>query len=313
MLKSFRFVLHIQIGSKFIFMDFEQQKNVKAGTYTGAITGVLLLLCFMVSWTTPAPEVPLAEEGMEVNLGNSETGLGDEAPMIPGPPAEAETEINTPPPTAPAEDVPPAKEVETDDADTEAPPAVVPKPVKTKPVEKKTPLKESPPKKITPKPTVADNPKPAPRKPVALYKGGSASGTGGNDADNWNGSRNQGIAGGKGDQGKPGGNPDSDNYTGSGGTGKSGVSISRGLQGRRISRLPSFEDEFNENAKVAVDVKVDVNGAVISASYQPRGSTTSDAGMRSIALQKARQLKFTPSENGEESLGTIIFNFRLKN
>ena len=113
---------------------------------------------------------------------------------------------------------------------------------------------------------------------------------------------------------KPGGIPDSDSYDGSGGTGKSnGVSTSRGLQGRKISRLPSFEDEFNENAKVAVDVKVDGNGTVVSATYQPRGSTTSDAGMRDIALRKAKQIKFNPSAGGEESLGTLIFNFRLKN
>jgi hypothetical protein len=71
---------------------------------------------------------------------------------------------------------------------------------------------------------------------------------------------------------------------------------------------------FNENAKVAVDVKVDAAGRVVSATYQPRGSTTSDGGMRSIAIQKAKQIKFNPSENGgEESIGTIIFNFRLKN
>jgi len=115
-----------------------------------------------------------------------------------------------------------------------------------------------------------------------------------------------------GDQGKAGRNPDSDSYTGSGGSGNSGVSISKGLQGRRISKLPSFQDEFNENAKVAVDIKVDGNGNVISAAFQPRGSTTSDATMRNIALQKAKQIKFSSSAGGEESLGTIIFNFRLK-
>ncbi|TAH00655.1 MAG: hypothetical protein EAZ17_06170 [Sphingobacteriales bacterium] len=145
------------------------------------------------------------------------------------------------------------------------------------------------------------------------YKGGTASGTGGNDADNWNNSRSQGIAGGKGDQGKPGGNPDSDSYTGSGGTGKSGVSISKGLQGRRISKLPSFQDDFNDNAKVAVDIKVDGAGNVTSATFQPKNSTTSDASMKSIALQKARQIKFSSSANGEESRGTIIFNFRVTN
>ena len=292
----------------------ENQKNIKAATWTGIITGILLFLCFLVSWTTPVPAIEPVEEGIEVNLGNSDQGLGEIAPMIPGPPSAEEQEVNTPPKTqiTEAED---SKEVETDDNDKEAPEAVVPKPAVKKPDAKDIPKKENTtPVKVTdPKPAIVDNPKPAPLKPKATYKGGTASGTGGNEADTWNNSRNQGIAGGKGDQGKPGGNPDSDSYTGNGGTGKSGVSISKGLQGRRISKLPSFQDDFNENAKVAVDIKVDGAGNVISASFQPKGSTTSDAGMRSIALQKARQIKFSSSANGEESLGTIIFNFRVTN
>lgn len=291
----------------------ETDKNVRAATYTGIICGTLLLLCFLISWTNPVPEIPTMDEGIEVNLGNSEEGLGEEAPMIPGPPAAEEQEVNTPPKSQLTEAVD-NKEVETDDNDKEAPPAVVPKPAAAKPEAKKIPEKETTVKNTKPQPQVVNNPEPKPRKPAAVYKGGTASGTGGNDADSWNNSRNQGVAGGKGDQGKPNGNPDADSYTGNGGSGNSGVSISRGLQGRRISRLPSFEDDFNENAKVAVDVRVDGNGNVVSATYQPRGSTTSDAGMRSIALQKAKQIKFTPSASGgEESIGTIIFNFRLKN
>lgn len=292
----------------------ENQKNIKAATWTGIICGALLLLCFLVSWSVPAPEPELQEEGMEVNLGNSDQGLGEIAPMIPGPPSAEEQEVNTPPKTqiTQAEDV---KEPETDDNDKEAPEAVIPKPAVKKPDAKELPKKENttPVKVSNPQPAIVDNPKPAPPKPKATYKGGTASGTGGNDADSWNNSRNQGIAGGKGDQGKPGGSPDADSYTGNGGTGKSGVSISRGLQGRKISRLPSFQDDFSENAKVAVDIKVDGSGNVISASFQPKGSTTSDAGLRSIALQKAKQIKFSASGNGEESLGTIIFNFRVTN
>ncbi len=182
----------------------DTQKNIRAGTITGVICGLLVLMFFIISWTIPAPEVPPVEEGIEVNLGNSDEGLGTEAPMIPGPPAAATEEVNMPPKTqvtAPEE----AKEVATDDNDKEAPDVAVPKPL--------TPKKESPniPKKentttvktTNPKPQVVENPKPAVKKPVAVYKGGDGSGTGGNNADTWNNTRNQGIAGGKGDQGKP--------------------------------------------------------------------------------------------------------------
>ena len=152
-------------------------------------------------------------------------------------------------------------------------------------------------------------PQPKPKATMGAYKGGN--GTGGNNQDQFNNVKNQGIAGGTGDQGKPNGNINSDNYTGNGGTGKSGVSISRGLTGRRITRLPSFEDEFNENAKIAVDIKVNEDGSVVSAVYSSRGSTSGSSTLKSIAIRKAQQLKFNAGE--EESIGTVIFNFRLKN
>ncbi len=62
------------------------------------------------------------------------------------------------------------------------------------------------------------NPTPTPPKPKAVYAGGKSSGASGNNADSYNKSTNQGVAGGKGDQGKPNGNPNSDSYTGNGDT-----------------------------------------------------------------------------------------------
>ncbi len=292
---------------------FESEKNTKAFTITGIVCGVIVFLLLVIAWTPPVNPVPETEEGMEVNLGNSETGLGDEPPMIPGPPADAQEEENTPPksqePVVTAE----TKEPETNDNDKEAPDVAIPKPVKPAP-EKKTPPKEkaAPAKPTKPAPVAVQNPNPAPPKPKILYKGGTAKGQGGNDADSWNNSRNQGIAGGKGDQGKPGGNPDSDSYTGNGGSGNSGVSIRSGLRGRRITRFPSFQDDFNENAKVAVRIKVDNQGRVTEAVYEPRGSTSSERGLLSIALAKAKQLKFDVNPDGPETdIGVIIFNFKV--
>ena len=61
-----------------------------------------------------------------------------------------------------------------------------------------------------------------------------------------------------------------------------------------------------------MDVKVNENGVVTSASFQPKGSTTSNAGMREIAMRKALLIKFTPSESGETSIGTLVFNFKVQ-
>jgi outer membrane biosynthesis protein TonB len=286
--------------------EFETAKNIKAGTITGVITGLLLLFFFLVSWSVPVPPPPPVEEGMEVNLGNSDDGLGNVQPLIPGPPAAAQKEINAPPKAANTS-VQNVKAVETDDNDKEAEDVHVPKPKVSNTKSTNIPTKENTNKAS--KPQVVENP--APPKPKATYKGGDGTGPGGNNADTWNNSRSEGNTTGLGDRGKINGDPNSKNYDGFGGSGNgSGYTIQGNLRGRSIVRQPSFQDEFNENAKVAVDISVDASGAVTGAAYQPRGSTTSDAAMKDIAIRKAKQLKFAA---GSEDRGTIIFNFKVTN
>jgi len=286
--------------------EFEARKNRKAGLYTLLICGTLCLLLFLISWNLPFnPPVPV-EEGLEVNLGNSDQGLGNDQPFLPNDPSKQDQEKYTPPKTVTATKEA-LKDVETDDKDPDAP--AVKKPPVTKPDAKKIPDKDLTVR--TPRKTVqpAINPTPAPPKPKAVFHGVNGEGTGGNDADHFKPGGNQGIAGGKGDQGQPGGDPNSTNYKG-GGHGN-GIAIIGGLQGRRISSTPSFTDEFNENAKVAVDIHVDAAGNVTSAEYQAKGSTTADASLKAIAIRKAHQVKF--NSGSDESSGTIIFNFKLKN
>ena len=74
--------------------------------------------------------------------------------------------------------------------------------------------------------------------------------------------------------------------------------------------MPSFTDDFNENAHVAMDIHVDGSGNVTDAQYQPKGSTTSDPNMKAIAARKVKQIKFNAT--GQESSGTIVFNFLVK-
>jgi hypothetical protein len=216
---------------------FESQKNVKASTYTALICGLLLAILLFVKWSLPEIPPPPMEEGIEVNLGNSDKGFGTDQPFLPGKPAPSDQRAYTPPRPAVAEnnDV---KDVETDDKDPDAP-AVI-KPIVTKTDAKKIPEKEVVKNTPTKNPEPVSPPAPPAPKPKAVFKGVNGSGTGGNEADTYKKGGSEGIAGGSGDQGRPGGDPDSKNYRGPGGRGNSGVSISRGLQGRRITGLPSF-------------------------------------------------------------------------
>ena len=284
---------------------FERDKNLKALAYTVLICSALFFLFFFLQWTLPQTPALIVDEGIEVNLGNSETGSGNIAPQLPGTPTNAEQTNIAPPPSSAT--VQPKQNITSDEHGDEEinnsnkiiKPIANPKPVLNNVVKKQS------------ENTVAA-PSPKPVMPKAIYKGGTNNGNGGNNADSYNGIKDQGIAGGKGDQGNPNGNPNSDSYTGNGGTGKSGVSIRSGLSGRGFSRLPSFQDDFNENAKVAVDIIVDQSGNVISENLNLTGTTTTNSTIRNIALKKAKQLKLTAG-NEDAQKGTIVFNFKVTN
>lgn len=283
---------------------FEKEKNVKAGGYSILVLSIVIALLFIISWKTPWPPEPLLDEGIEVNLGNSETGFGDIPPMVPGDPApEAGDPVASAPKSSPPAPEPVSSEEDNDDPEAVDLPhkqaVTSPKP---KPVTNQT-VTNNKPKPLPPAPTP-----PKAKAQMGTYAGGT--GTGGNNQDAFNNVRNQGIAGGTGDQGKANGNINSDNYTGNGGTGNSGVAITKGLKGRRITTFPSFEDDFNENNKIAMTLKVDENGKVLSAEYSTAGSTSSSTKLKEIAKRKALQLKFNAGES--ESIGTVVFNFRLK-
>lgn len=294
--------------------SFERKKNITAGAFTIMVIGLLAILFFVVSWTPPSPIQIKEDEGIEVNLGDSETGLGDVQPVSPEDPSLANTEIITSPPEV-SKNEPIEKEIETNENDKEAPPILIKTSVekpKIKPSIK--PVPEPSKAKLVVEAKPIETPAPPAQKPKILYKGSLGDGKGGNNAESYQNSNGQGINGAKGDQGKLNGDPNSDSYTGNGGAGTGGVAVSRGLQGRKINRYPSFEDDFSENAKVAIDITVDMRGNVITATFQQKGSTTANSSLKGIAIQKARQLKFSSEDSGiPEQVGTVVFNFRIKN
>lgn len=289
--------------------EFESKKNIQAGSYTAVVCILMLVIFIFVKWGMPPGPPPIVDEGIEVNLGNSDAGLGNDQPFEPGEPAPASQQTAYVPPKAEVakEDV---KDIETDDKDEDAP--VIKKPPVAKPEATKVPEKEVVKSKPVKNPTPAETPAPPVPRAKAVFKGVNGSGTGGNEATTYKKGGNEGIAGGNGDQGRAGGNPDSKNYTG-GGRGNSGIAIKSGLSGRSFTRIHSYTDDFNENATVAVDIKVDQNGNVISASYQPRGSTTSESFFKEKAVEIVRKSKLNSNPNGpDEQTGTVLVKFKVR-
>ncbi len=271
----------------------EKQDQLKATIITVVITIVLFSVFFYVRYQQPVIQEPSGGEGIEVNLGDAETGYGS-TPVAAVGTASQETD----------------KTANTRSEENIAIP-------ENNPSEEDVPVADRT-TKLRNKPNTTTSITPPNPKPKALFTVNKNKGSGGNLADSYNGVTNQGIAGGKGDQGKPTGNPNSDSYqgnasSGNGGLGGAGgVAIRSGLDGRRITKLPSFEDDFNENAKVAVDITVNKTGAVIAAVINPKGTTTTNQRIRNIAIQKAKTLQLNAA-NTEDQTGTLVFNFKLKN
>ncbi|GAC1594851.1 MAG: hypothetical protein NVS3B19_17470 [Ginsengibacter sp.] len=283
--------------------SFESQKNTKSLSYTLIICAMLLVIFVFYKWPLKVPPVYVPQDLIEVNLGNEADGTGNVQPLVKG---DLGPEVSKP---SPQHSAPAVQNVQTINADEDKnqEAAIVNKTDKAIPKkavsETPTPLKV---KNISANVPV-QLPLPAvPKLKVPLYKGGN--GNGGNGAAVDNGYKTQGYIGGNGDIGSPNGKADS--YGNSPG-GRSGVSVVKGLSGRHPIHFPGMSDDFNENAKVYVDIEVDEAGLVTNASIS-RGTTTSNSNLLRIAVQKAKQLKF-PASSNESERGTILFNFILKN
>ncbi len=283
---------------------FEAEKNRKALFYTAFICGLFLLVAIFYTWQMQIPPTPVVQDLIQINLGNEQEGMGDVQPMVRGERAPDNQSIASHQSARRAHEEP-SQNIKADESKDETAAPVVKsekKNEKAKIVNKEVVRRAS--KNIHPSPVV--NPAPAPPKPkIPLYKGGN--GKGGNGATEDNGYRNQGYKPGNGDAGSSNGNADS--YGNSPG-GRSGMSIVRGLSGRRPVHFPNMQGDFNEKAKVFVDIQVNAAGKVISAVVS-RGTTTSNPTIRNTALEKARDLKFPPAQSDLES-GTILFVFVLK-
>ena len=291
-------------SNQVIEASFEIEKNRKAFIYTAIIVAIFLLMAILITWPVIKPPIPIAQDLIEINLGNNQEGFGEVQPLIKGnmapaqQPAAQQQKASAAQQEAPAKDIQPDEKADEDAAPVTKPEKVIPKTNNTA----KEPVTK-PVKTITPAPVLL--PAPKPQKPKATYNG-TATGNG-NGATETNGDTYQGKKpGGKGDAGDPSGKPDS---YGNNPGGRSGVTVTRGQRPLNLGSL-RFEDDFNENAKVALDVRYSASGSYISSSAS-RGTTTSNSTIINIAKRKAADLKFPPSDDG--GLSTILFNFKVQN
>lgn len=80
------------------------------------------------------------------------------------------------------------------------------------------------------------------------------------------------------------------------------------LYGRDVKRMPKPSSNFAQAGIVVVNIMVDAAGNVTNATVGD-GTTISDRGTQQLALQAARQAKFT--EGDTPQIGKITYTFKL--
>lgn len=257
-------------------MSIEQRNKIISGVSTALILGLVVLACALMGMKFPDPPIP--EEGVEVNLGNSDFGLGDAEN-----PSESE---------APASVTPPAPSQGEHVSTQTAPSAAIN--VSPKPTPKPNEVKEQP--KETTK-SQSEQPK---TNPNALFPGKKNTTDGGS----------QGVTQGSGDQGKAGGDKNSNRYDGQPGNGGAGYS----LTGRKASSLPLPNYNSQKEGKVIVKIYVNQQGVVTNATGPEKGSTIYEGALVQKAISAAKQARFNADPNAAETqVGTITYVFRLGN
>lgn len=247
---------------------------------TVLVHALILLVLFLMAFRTPLP-LP-GEEGVEVDLGMYNQGMGEVQPETPTIP-----EQSTPP--KPQEDETTKSEDEIVTQDTEEAPSVQKEKEKETKEEPEVKPKEKPeePEKETPQQTV---------NPKALFKGKDKAQEGGSE----------GNTGQPGDQGNPNGLTGIKKYDGQGGKGN-GPGYDLGGRGAKTLQRPP--KDFPEEGHIVVEIWVDRNGNVIRTAIG-KGTDITNSEMRRLSMEAAKRSKFIPDPTApEEQKGTITYTF----
>ena len=269
---------------------------------------VLFVLLILVSFSFPPP--PEAEEGILVNFGTDETGLG----MVePSPPAVVK-ETSPPPPSNVAKKA--DEEPLLTQNDEEAPEVKKVDPeAEKKRIEKieadKKKREELEAERIRKKKEDDEKKRieaEQQRQADIMNKTKNALANSKNAGTN---STSEGIAGGTGNQGDPRGSVDSKVRGEGSGLGDKGISYE--LQGRGFQKLPEPKYDYQEDGRVVVEISVDRSGKVTQAKPGVKGSTTLNEYLLKVAKDAAMQASFEPKPDAPLfQKGTITYNFILK-
>ena len=248
----------------------ENKTKVISAASTIGILLVAVVICLAFGYDPPDPPIP--EEGVEVNVGNSDFGEGNN-------PEPASTTASYAPPAAQQQ-------------------------VATQHTEPSVAMNSATQRGNVTNPHTTQQPQVENKEPEinsrALFTG---------RRNQSNGGGSQGNTTGQGNQGNENGNPNSNNYTGAGG-GNGVTADVKGRSAVSLPPPPSYKG--NDQGKVIVKVWVNQQGQVIRAEGGQKGSTIAKGEFVKRAEEYALKARFNASANApEEQVGYITYIFKI--
>ena len=273
-------------------MSDQEKKNKRKGLITSLTIHALLLLAFAflgMTYVYPPPE-----EGMMINFGNTETGLG-EVESEPMESVEVEEEIvEEITPTETVEETPVETEVEEEVVTQEILEAIALKKAEEKKQREEAERRAEEERRLAEEQRIKEEKAAKLNSLFDQAKKGQGTGEGNT---------------------KPGGNQGSlDGTPGAPhGLGGSGNGMSFNLGGRSMVSAPKITDNSQKEGKVVVEIIVDKYGKVVKATPGARGSTTTDRHLEKLATEAAYNTKFNNNPDAPiQQKGTMTFVFILQ-
>ncbi len=296
------------------FLDTRHKK--KSFTLTTALLSALLLLLFYIGLTYLDPPI---ENGISVNFGTMEFGMGDKQPLekIKSEPLNISEPPNVQEEVEEAEALP--EEVKEEVVEKEQPAEKI----LTQESEESIKIKQQQEAKRkaddAAKKAKAEADRVAKEKRDAEEQKRKEQEVQRADLDKLMGGLNKSdgtASGSEGDDNKPGdkGQPDGDPYATSyyGGPGSGSGTGGYGLKGRSLVSKGKVQQECNQEGRVVVEIKVDKNGNVISAKPGVKGTTNNDPCLLEPARKTAFMHKWNaPSDAPNQQTGFVVVNFKL--
>lgn len=294
-------------------MTVKERENARRGQIAGGVMFILLIILLLMPlffYQNPPP----GQEGIQVNLGIPDIGMGDDLTAPPAKTSQEEQPVEEEPIEEPVEEEVPTPVVENDPVPEPPQREVIttedPNAVRLRQQQEREAAEERERQRQEAERERQRREAEAERERQRQAQEAAAQST----RDEISGLFGSGSGGGNtnkpGDGGSPDGDPDA---TAIGNKSFGSGQIGGGLGSRGVMSSPALVENSQKSGKVVVELCVGADGSVIPSSvkFTQRGSTTTDSQLVNAAIRNAKRWGFSRG-TVDRQCGTITYNFRVQ-